>query len=167
MAERARFTSGSFRSMVDREGGPPRTFGGSQSRAMQSSRSGQTPGAGVGVFRVDMGSMRRGRVVLGRGGRAAIAAVACCALANCSSSSKFMSKFDPRLGVSSSPRVVGPGEPVPKGGGRYTVGTPYSVGGRTYVPQENPNYRAEGLASWYGSDFHGRRTAHREVYDTH
>src|ERR1051325_5643718 len=130
MAERARFTSGSFRSMVDREGGPPRTFGGSQSRAMQSSRSGQTPGAGVGVFRVDMGSMRRGRVVLGRGGG-------------------------------------GAGEPVPKGRGRYTVGTPYSVGGRTYVPQENPNYRAEGLASWYGSDFHGRRTAHREVYDTH
>jgi rare lipoprotein A len=99
--------------------------------------------------------------------RAAIAAVACCALANCSSSSKFMSKFDPRLGVSSSPRVVGPGEPVPKGGGRYTIGTPYSVGGRTYVPQENPSYRAEGLASWYGSDFHGRLTANGEVYDMH
>jgi rare lipoprotein A len=99
--------------------------------------------------------------------RAAIAAVACCALANCSSSSKFMSKFDPRLGVSSSPRVVGPGEPVPKGGGRYTVGPPYSVGGRTYVPQENPHYRAEGLASWYGSDFHGRLTANGEVYDMH
>jgi rare lipoprotein A len=99
--------------------------------------------------------------------RAAIAAVACCALANCSSSPNFMSKFDPRLGVSSSPRVVGPGEPVPKGGGRYTVGAPYSVGGRTYVPQENPNYRAEGLASWYGSDFHGRLTANGEVYDMH
>jgi rare lipoprotein A len=78
-----------------------------------------------------------------------------------------MSKFDPRLGVSSSPRVVGPGEPVPKGGGRYTVGSPYSVGGRTYVPQDNPNYRAEGLASWYGSDFHGRLTANGEVYDMH
>ena len=112
--------------------------------------------------------MRRGRVVLGRGVRAAIAALACCALANCASSpSKFMSKFDPRLGVSSSPRVVGPGEPVPKGGGRYTVGSPYSVGGRTYVPQENPTYRAEGLASWYGSDFHGRLTANGEVYDMH
>jgi rare lipoprotein A len=99
--------------------------------------------------------------------RAALVAAACCALANCSSSSKFMSKFDPRLGVSSSPRVVGPGEPVPKGGGHYTVGTPYSVGGRTYVPQEDPRYRAEGLASWYGSDFHGRLTANGEVYDMH
>jgi len=78
-----------------------------------------------------------------------------------------MSKFDPRLGVSSSPRVVGPGEAVPKGGGRYTLGVPYQVGGRTYVPQENPNYRAEGLASWYGEDFHGRLTADGEVYDMH
>jgi rare lipoprotein A len=99
--------------------------------------------------------------------RAVVAAVACCALANCSSSPKFMSKFDPRLGVASSPRVVGPGEPVPKGGGHYTVGAPYVVGGRTYVPQENPSYRAEGLASWYGEDFHGRLTANGEVYDMH
>jgi rare lipoprotein A len=87
-------------------------------------------------------------------------------LANCSSSG-YSGRVDPRYGVSSSPRVVGPGEPVPKGGGRYTVGTPYSVGGRTYVPQENPSYRAEGLASWYGSDFHGRLTANGEVYDMH
>jgi rare lipoprotein A len=41
------------------------------------------------------------------------------------------------------------------------------VGGRIYVPQEDPNYRAEGVASWYGSDFHGRLTANGEVYDMH
>jgi len=76
-----------------------------------------------------------------------------------------MSKLDPRLGVSSSPRVVAPGEPVPKGGGHYQVGAPYVVGGRTYVPQFDPHYRAEGLASWYGEDFHGRLTANGEVYD--
>ena len=112
--------------------------------------------------------MRRGRVASGRGGvRAAIAAAACCVLANCSSSPSFLAKFDPRLGVGSSPRVIGPGEPVPKGGGHYSVGAPYVVGGRTYVPQENPNYRAEGLASWYGEDFHGRLTANGEVYDMH
>jgi len=109
----------------------------------------------------------RGRVALGRGVRTAIAVAACCVLANCGSSPRFMSKFDPRLGVSSSPRVVGPGEPVPRGGGRYTVGVPYVVGGRTYTPQEDPNYRAEGLASWYGEDFHGRVTANGEVYDMH
>jgi rare lipoprotein A len=76
-----------------------------------------------------------------------------------------MSKLDPRLGVSSSPRVIAPGQPIPKGGGRYQVGSPYVVGGRTYVPQFDPHYRAEGLASWYGEDFHGRLTANGEVYD--
>src|SRR5262249_60986766 len=129
----------------------------------------QACGAGSEAYwrLVRTGDLMRGRVALGRGVRTAIAVAACCVLANCASSPKFMSKFDPRLGVSSSPRVVGPGEPVPKGGGRYSVGAPYSVGGRTYVPQENPNYRAEGLASWYGSGFHGPLTAHGEGYDMH
>jgi rare lipoprotein A len=75
------------------------------------------------------------------------------------------SNVDPRYGVSASPRVVGLGEPVPKGGGVYRVGTPYAVGGRTYVPSEDPHYAAVGLASWYGEDFHGRYTANREIYD--
>jgi rare lipoprotein A len=61
--------------------------------------------------------------------------------------------------------VVAFGEPVPKGGGTYRVGKPYTVGGRTYVPEEDVNYRAEGIASWYGDDFHGRLTANGEVFD--
>jgi rare lipoprotein A len=75
------------------------------------------------------------------------------------------SRVDPKYGVSSSPRVVAFGEPVPKGGGTYRVGKPYVVGGRVYVPEEDVNYREEGLASWYGDDFHGRLTANGEVYD--
>src|SRR5262249_6601876 len=59
------------------------------------------------------------------------------------------------------------GEPGPTGGGIYRVGKPYSVNGRTYVPAENPSYRAQGMASWYGRDFHGRLTANGEVYDMH
>jgi len=95
------------------------------------------------------------------------AAVACAlALAACSSSNNLGS-IDPRYGVVASPRVVEPGQPVPKGGGVYRVGQPYMVGGRMYFPQADPNYRAEGLASWYGSDFHGRLTANGEVYDMH
>jgi rare lipoprotein A len=111
--------------------------------------------------------MRRGRVAWGRGIRVGVAGAICLLLADCSSSSNLFSKIDPRYGVSSSPRVVGPGEPVPKGGGTYRVGQPYVVGGRTYVPEENPNYRAEGTASWYGEDFHGRQTANGEIYDMH
>jgi rare lipoprotein A len=90
---------------------------------------------------------------------------ACLMLANCASSGKFASRVDPKYGVSSSPRVVAFGEPVPKGGGVYRVGKPYTVAGRVYVPEEDVNYREDGLASWYGDDFHGRLTANGEVFD--
>ncbi|MBU6456636.1 MAG: septal ring lytic transglycosylase RlpA family protein [Bradyrhizobium sp.] len=100
-----------------------------------------------------------------RAAKSAAAAAMCLALANCASSSKFASRVDPKYGVSSSPRVVAFGDPVPKGGGTYRVGKPYTVGGRVYVPEEDVNYREEGLASWYGDDFHGRLTANGEVFD--
>ena len=64
-----------------------------------------------------------------------------------------------------SPKVVADGERVPRGGGQYLVGRPYSVAGRRYYPAENPSYTAVGMASWYGAAFHGRRTANGEVYD--
>jgi len=97
--------------------------------------------------------------------RGAAVAAMCLTLANCASSGKFASRVDPKYGVSSSPRVVALGDPVPKGGGTYRVGKPYTVGGRIYVPEEDVNYREEGLASWYGDDFHGRLTANGEVFD--
>jgi rare lipoprotein A len=100
-----------------------------------------------------------------RAARGAVAVVACLMVASCASSGQFASRVDPKYGVSSSPRVVAFGEPVPKGGGVYRVGKPYTVGGKVYVPEEDVNYRAEGLASWYGDDFHGRLTANGEVFD--
>src|SRR6516164_3572144 len=100
-----------------------------------------------------------------RAARSAAAILACLALANCASSGKFASRVDPKYGVSSSPRVVEYGEPVPKGGGTYRVGKPYTVAGHVYVPEEDVNYREDGLASWYGEDFHGRLTANGEVFD--
>jgi rare lipoprotein A len=90
---------------------------------------------------------------------------ACLVLANCASSGKFAARIDPKYGVSSSPRMVAYGDPVPKGGGTYRVGKPYTVGGRVYTPEEDVNYREEGVASWYGDDFHGRLTANGEVFD--
>jgi rare lipoprotein A len=86
--------------------------------------------------------------------RVAGIALACLALAHCAW---------PKYG----PRVVDEGEPIPKGGGSYKVGQPYSINGRTYAPHENANYRGEGIASWYGRDFHGRLTSNGEVYDMH
>jgi len=91
--------------------------------------------------------------------RFAAVAVGCLALGNCAN------RVDSKYGVSTSARVVEPGAPVPKGGGSYRVGKPYTISGRTYVPEENINYSAEGIASWYGDDFHGRFTANGEIYD--
>ncbi|MBG0777445.1 MAG: septal ring lytic transglycosylase RlpA family protein [Desulfovibrionaceae bacterium] len=46
--------------------------------------------------------------------------------------------------------------------------TPYTVKGETYHPMGTAQgYAEEGLASWYGQDFHGKRTASGEVYDMH
>ncbi len=91
----------------------------------------------------------------------AACAVLCFSLANCANNSHV----DPRYGVEPSARLVEPGNPVPKGGGVYRVGSPYIVAGGVYVPQNNPHYRADGVASWYGSDFHGRSTANGEIFD--
>jgi rare lipoprotein A len=88
--------------------------------------------------------------------RAGALAVGCLTLAHCSG---------PLGNRELNPRVVEEGEPVPKGGGLYRVGKPYNINGKTYVPAENPHYRAEGVASWYGRDFHGRLTANGEIYD--
>src|SRR5437868_1343738 len=110
-----------------------------------------------------MGILGSDPLVLTARGAAMVAA--CLMLANCASSNKFAGRVDPRYGVSSSPRVVELGEPVPKGGGAYRVGKPYIVAGRIYVPEEDVNYREEGTASWYGDDFHGRLTANGEVFD--
>src|SRR5580658_7859950 len=64
-----------------------------------------------------------------------------------------------------SAKVVADGQPVPRGGGQYLVGHPYTIAGHTYYPSENPSYSAVGMASWYAAAFHGRRTANGEVYD--
>src|ERR1700727_947919 len=108
--------------------------------------------------------IRRSDPVL-RAARGVAALAACLVLANCASSGKFAGGVDPKYGVASSPRVVAFGDPVPKGGGTYRVGKPYTVAGQVYVPEEDTHYRAEGLASWYGDDFHGRLTANGEVFD--
>ncbi|MBP5399126.1 MAG: septal ring lytic transglycosylase RlpA family protein [Alphaproteobacteria bacterium] len=52
-------------------------------------------------------------------------------------------------------------------GGVYKVGNPYKVLGRWYYPKEDYNYKEEGVASWYGPDFHAKKTANGEKYDMH
>lgn len=47
----------------------------------------------------------------------------------------------------------------------YKVGKPYKVDGVWYYPAVNYNYSETGIASWYGSKFHGQSTANNEIYD--
>jgi rare lipoprotein A len=68
-------------------------------------------------------------------------------------------------GVKASPRVTYAKGRLPRGGGRDQTGKPYMVRGKMYYPKEEKSYRKTGLASWYGSAFHGRLTANGEVYD--
>jgi len=75
------------------------------------------------------------------------------------------SKVDSKYGVVASPRLVASGKKVPRGGGRYMVGKPYKIAGKTYRPREDRNYRKVGMASWYGEAFHGRQTANGEIFD--
>lgn len=93
--------------------------------------------------------------------RVAFIASAALLLANCTA---VTGKRNP-YGVTASPRLYQDGDRIPKGNGRYHVGKPYVVAGVTYVPHENPSYRAVGTASWYGDAFHGRLTSNGEVFD--
>jgi len=48
---------------------------------------------------------------------------------------------------------------------RYTQ-YPYIINNKKYFPIPNANgYREIGMASWYGRDFHGRRTSNGEIYN--
>lgn len=45
---------------------------------------------------------------------------------------------------------------------------PYAVAGEKYQPLRSHNgFSEQGLASWYGLDFHGKKTSNGEVYDMH
>lgn len=111
--------------------------------------------------------------------RPALQLLAVCAVAlttaNCANNpAKFAggassgNEVDPKYGVKASRRLYNEGDVIPKGGGRRFSGKPYVVAGKTYVPREDARgYVREGLASWYGSAFHGRVTANGEIFDRH
>jgi rare lipoprotein A len=100
------------------------------------------------------------RIELGRVARIGAAMAVALLVANCAAGPGQRAK-----NTTYSPKVVADGEPVPRGGGNFKLGNPYTINGRTYYPSHDPAYRAEGIASWYGRDFHGRQTANGEVYD--
>jgi len=64
----------------------------------------------------------------------------------------------------SAPNVVPRAEPK----SRYGNPASYVVNGkRYYTLSSSHGYVERGIASWYGQEFHGRRTSSGEVYDMH
>lgn len=56
--------------------------------------------------------------------------------------------------------------PRPSGPAPPATYRPYTIKGKTYRPMHDARgYVETGRASWYGPDFHGRRTASGEVYN--
>jgi rare lipoprotein A len=55
---------------------------------------------------------------------------------------------------------------LPPSAGVYKVGNPYEADGVWYYPREQPDYDETGIASWYGAQFHGRRTSNGEIFDS-
>ena len=73
---------------------------------------------------------------------------------------------EPRSGSTRIPDL--PDDPVPRPlpRSKYGNGPVYEVFGKTYtVMPTSSGYRERGVASWYGTKFHGNLTSSREPYD--
>jgi rare lipoprotein A len=68
------------------------------------------------------------------------------------------------LVVSGSLAVAGCGS-SPSPDPHFKIGSPYRINGSWYYPEAVRAYEATGVASWYGSSYHGRLTANGELYD--
>ncbi len=67
-----------------------------------------------------------------------------------------------------TPADVQDAVPKPEPRSRYGNRSPYEVLGKKYtVLASSKDYRKKGIASWYGSKFHGRNTSSGEVFDMH
>ncbi len=70
-----------------------------------------------------------------------------------------------QVAIHAAKKIIGGDSAVTSTPGEYKVGKPYQVRGNWYYPAVDYNYRETGIASWYGADFHGKRTANGETFD--
>ena len=92
--------------------------------------------------------------------------LSCLLLSSCGRLDKIITPGDAapdkQVDVSTIPNAVVKNEPK----SRYGNPESYVVfGKRYYVLDSSRNYVEKGIASWYGTKFHGRRTSSGETYD--
>lgn len=105
-----------------------------------------------------MGCGARGEFRLLRG--VAVAALGCAGLAACAT------PLPTRLPQTSSTARPYSGPPAPGStAGLRGTEKPYQIKGIWYYPKSDPGYDERGIGSWYGEQFHNRRTANGEIFD--
>jgi rare lipoprotein A len=107
-----------------------------------------------------MGCEARGEFRLLRG--VAVAALGCAGLAACAT--PLPTRLPPTTTTSTARPYSGPPAPGSTSGLRGTE-KPYQIKGIWYYPKADPDYDERGVGSWYGEQFHNRRTANGEVFD--
>jgi len=108
-----------------------------------------------------MESEARGAFRLLRG--AAVAALGCAGLAACAT--PLPTRLPPTASSQSTARPYsGPPAPGSTSGLRGTE-KPYQIRGIWYYPKADRDYDEKGIGSWYGEQFHNRRTANGEIFD--
>lgn len=76
------------------------------------------------------------------------------------------SRLDGAPGSAHIPDLPGDAIPKPEPRSRYGNGPRYEVFGKHYsVMKSSAGYQERGVASWYGTKFHGNLTSNQEIYD--
>ncbi|KRA61376.1 hypothetical protein ASD89_05080 [Caulobacter sp. Root656] len=108
-----------------------------------------------------MESETQGALRLLRG--VAVAALGCAGLAACAT--PMPTRLPPTASSQSTARPYsGPPAPGSTAGLRGTE-KPYQIRGIWYYPKADRDYDEKGIGSWYGEQFHNRRTANGEIFD--
>ncbi|MCK7511328.1 MAG: SPOR domain-containing protein [Desulfobacterales bacterium] len=84
----------------------------------------------------------------------------------CASCTAVRRAPDPALPAPAPPAAAHPGRRPPETAPGQP--RPYKALGQWYQPiPDAKGFRQQGLASWYGPDFHGKRASSGEIYDMH
>jgi rare lipoprotein A len=92
-----------------------------------------------------------------------VAVLGCAALAACATPLPTRLPSTVANGGTARP-YSGPPAPGSTAGLRGTQ-KPYEIKGVWYYPKADPDYDEKGIGSWYGEQFHNRRTANGEIFD--
>jgi rare lipoprotein A len=85
----------------------------------------------------------------------------------------YVAPVEPTVTVVETPHISDTGiypediQEAPVTTGTVKTGKPYVIKGITYYPLESlpADYEEVGIASWYGEEFHGKKTANGEIFD--